>query len=180
MFQLTRITAAICLAMLLQFSIPSPAQAQAFYPRETESYVLNYAVRSKQTMTAVTLSTVLGFGAGHFYAEESGSGIIFAAGQFVGAALLLGSRFTDDADIQGILGATGGLIFAGFRIADIYLAPASAAKYNIGLVKRLRIKSLVLSPHQKISPDQKNAEAVAATPTSAGSRGYGLALALDW
>ena len=123
--------------------LSSVASAQDFYPKETESFLVNYYVRAKEPTTATILSLVPGFGAGHFYAGQTGRGALMFAGEAVGLGLIvLGGRALDG-DAGQIVSLTGTLIFTGFKIADIYLAPFSAEEHNKNIARQLKIKSLL-------------------------------------
>jgi len=127
--------------VLVATAFGSVARAQDFYPKETESYLINYMVRAKDPTAATILSIAPGFGAGHFYAQSYATGAVMLIGEALGLGLVLLAPHVEGT-AGSILGISGGLIFAGFKIADIYLAPFSAADYNRDVAKSLKIKSL--------------------------------------
>ncbi|MCK5689765.1 P13 family porin [Myxococcota bacterium] len=132
--------------MVSIISFASPAHAADLYAKETETFLINYQALSKDPSTALMLSLSLGFGSGHFYAQDSLRGGIFAGGQVLGAGMLLvGASMEDPAsDAATILTMMGGVIFAGFRIVDIYMAPLSVERYNRKVAKRLHIRPLAM------------------------------------
>lgn len=125
-------------------ALARPANAQELYPRETESYLINYRVLAKSQTTSYLLSAAPGFGAGHFYAGQVATGAIMLLGELVGITLAIVSPRVLDGTANTIVSISGYAIFAGFKIADMYLAPFSAETHNIGLAKRLKIKPLAV------------------------------------
>lgn len=122
-----------------------PAQAQDLYPKETESYLINYMVLSKSTITAWALSAGPGFGAGHFWCKQSATGAIMAVGQVVGILLYAVAILADlTGNAFSAMYISGMVVFTGFRIADLVLAPRSAERYNRDLAKKLKIRPLAL------------------------------------
>jgi hypothetical protein len=129
----------VTIAMVMGFA--SQALAEEPYAKDTETYLINYMVRMKEPTTATILSLTPGFGAGHFYSEEYATGVIMFVGQAIGVGLLvLGPRVEGTAG--SVLGITGIVLFSGFKIADIYLAPFSAAEHNKKLAKNMRVKAI--------------------------------------
>ena len=129
----------------------SVGKAQALYPKETETYLINYYAFSKQSSTAYMLSVLPGFGAGHFYAENWVQGAVFGIGQALGLGLfLIGNSL--DGSARTVLNVTGGVLFTGFKLGDIFTAPSSAEQYNRRLAARLKLKPLVLFNPNRSQP----------------------------
>ncbi|MEE8408698.1 MAG: hypothetical protein V3T05_03755 [Myxococcota bacterium] len=144
--------------------VAHPVQAQDLYPQETESYLINYMVLSKSTITAWALSAGPGFGAGHFWCNQTATGSIMAIGQVVGILLYAVAILADiTGDAFTAMSLSGMVIFTGFRIADLVFAPGSAETYNRELAKKLKIRPLALR-----APD--------ANPARRGQLAFGVAL----
>jgi len=118
------------------------AQAQEFYPKDTETYLINYYANAKDPTTAYLLSSAPGFGAGHFYAGNYATGAVMAVGQVLGIGLYVLSYVIDSG--QQPLMISGLVLFAGFKIADMVMAPGSAEDHNRVVAERLKIKPLVM------------------------------------
>lgn len=84
---------------------------------------------------AAALSGTVGFGTGHFYAEQPGTGLVFLVLEGLAAGLLIGALSTDVADLdatelearQAVTRAGAGLLVLG-RSIDTVTAPASARR----------------------------------------------------
>ena len=128
---------------LLLFS--GTAAAQEMYPKETETFLLNYAVLSKNPTTAYWLSAAPGFGAGHFYADDAFTGMLVGAGQGAGLGLFfLSGQVGEPGDTaHTVLSVSGLALFGLMKVLDMVLAPMSVEQYNKNLVKRLKIKPVV-------------------------------------
>ncbi len=122
-----------------------PAAAQEYYPKDTETYLINYQVMAKDPATATMLSMAPGFGFGHFYAGQIVRGVIMALGEVLGLTLVLvAPRVGEPGDAaQDVLLYAGLGLFGGFKLADVYLASDSVELHNKNVARSLRIKPLV-------------------------------------
>jgi hypothetical protein len=122
------------------------AEAQQFYPKDTETYLINYQTLIKDSTTAYLLSAAPGFGAGHFYAKNYMLGAMMAAGEALGLGLiLLGTQVGETgSSARLVLNISGGVFFAGFKAADMFLAPGSVEDYNRVVAEQLRIRPLAV------------------------------------
>lgn len=132
-------------ALVVVLSLSRTAVAEEFYPKDTETYLLNYAALAKDPATAYLLSMAPGFGAGHFYAGQTLRGVIMALGEAIGIGLvLLAPHIGEPGDTaQDVLLISGAVLFSGFKIADLYFAPDSVEIHNKRLAKSLKIKPLI-------------------------------------
>ncbi len=129
--------------IILGLLLARPGQAQEYYPRDTETYLINYLAFSKSAPTAYLLSAAPGFGLGHFYANHNTRGVIFAVGEVLGLALVIVSPRVDGV-ASDILLYSGLTVFGGFKVADMLLAPDSVEIHNRKVAKRLKIKALAV------------------------------------
>ena len=118
---------------------PGPRRAP-----EGEFYQINYAAHSRDPVVGMGLSTVVGFGAGHFYAQHYLPGVIMALGQTVGAGTYgLGEAMDAKSGGRKALHLIGAIVFVAFRIADIYLAPLSVQEFDRNIAERLGVPNLL-------------------------------------
>lgn len=131
------------------------ADEPAYVPiQSTETYLINYQVNAKTPETAVMLSFGPGFGAGHFYADNAAAGWIFGIGEALGIGLLLlSSEVGEPGDsVQDALRYSGTVMFAGFKVSELVLAPWSVERHNRNLARRLRVEPLVMSAPTAAGP----------------------------
>lgn len=97
---------------------------------DTESIPEDYfQVAHPDPTTATLQSTLVGFGAGHFYAGQKETGMLFLVAEGVGAAMIVAGRDpfgAVQADAEPLLLTSGLVIHGLFRLAEIATAPYAA------------------------------------------------------
>ena len=137
-------------------SADTSARAQTARLR-AENFDINYDIYRKDPLLAFEMSLALGFGTSHFYAGETTRGLIVLAGELIGAGLYASSYAVDaDNDLgRNILAIGGAVLFSGFRLADILMAPSSVARHNKSIARKLGIAPLIRTPKRSVEREEQ-------------------------